>query len=76
MDKIDYSKCHNEPIVTFSWPESEYENRLKLRLAMEDILKAHTECYSTDNARDYQDSVFADAVNEIIEGWEFEDDKN
>lgn len=76
MDNIDYSKCYNEPIVTFSWPESEYLKRLKLRLAMEDILKARNECYSTANSRDIQDSVFADMVNEIIEGWELENDKN
>ncbi len=70
-DKIDYSKINNEQIVTMSWPESEYELRLKLRLAMEDILKAHNECYATSDKRDIQDSVFADRVNEIIEGWGF-----
>lgn len=71
-EKNDYSKSNNEPILTMSWPESVYIERLKLRLAMEDVLKARIDCYSTDDSRDIQDSVFADRVNEIIEGWEFE----
>lgn len=69
MEKFDYPKCHDEPIVTFSWPESEYVSRLRLRLAMEDILKAHSECYLTVNNKEDQDLAFADKVNEIIEGW-------
>lgn len=62
----------NEPIVTMSWPESVYIGQLKLRLAMEDVINAHIDCYSTDDSRDIQDSVFADRVNEIIEDWEFD----
>ena len=62
-DKIDYSKINNEPIVTMSWPESEYQRRLKLRLAMEDVLKAY---HTAKNSED-----FGEAVIEIIEGWDF-----
>ena len=62
-DKIDYSKINNEPIVTMSWPEAEYQRRLKLHLAMEDVLKAYHTAKNTED--------FGEDVIEIIEGWDF-----
>lgn len=63
MDKIDYSNYHSEPMVSLYLPDSEYQKRLKLRLAMEDVLKAY---------HDSEDSEeLGEAVIEIIEGWEF-----
>lgn len=63
MDKIDYSNYHSEPMVSLYLPDSEYQNRLKLRLAMEDVLKAY---HTAKNSED-----FGEEVIEIIEGWEF-----
>ncbi len=65
MDKIDYSKYNNEPIVTFSVPESEYQKRLKLLLVMEDVLNAY------HIAKDSED--LGNKVIEIIECWELKE---
>lgn len=66
MDNIDYSKCNNEPVITWSCTESEYKTRLKLRLAMEDVLKAY---HSAKNSEDFGEDVI-----EIIEAWGVKDD--